>query len=137
MFTAQQYRSKAAEYNDLAKTANSPAELHEFQALERNFTVFADNEQWLDDNHRQTMHTKEEDGPAGEGTLAAQEEYVLRCLGAAVIMEWNTLPTRLQRELFDSAGSMGELLGTSTLRGQIARFLHKHAHHKARLPAAI
>ena len=31
-----------------------------------------------------------------------------------------------QRELFDNAGSMGELLNTSALRGQIARFLHKH-----------
>jgi hypothetical protein len=36
------------------------------------------------------------------------------------------LPAKLQRELFDNAGSMGELLNTSALRGQIARFLHKH-----------
>jgi hypothetical protein len=41
-------------------------------------------------------------------------------------MQWNTLPTKLRRELFDNAGSMGELLETGTLRGQIARFLHKH-----------
>jgi hypothetical protein len=41
-------------------------------------------------------------------------------------MQWNTLPTKLQRELFDNAGTMGELLNTSALRGQIARFLHKH-----------
>jgi hypothetical protein len=27
--------------------------------------------------------------------------------------------------LFDNAGDMGELLDTATLRGQIARFLHK------------
>lgn len=40
--------------------------------------------------------------------------------------EWNTLPTKLQRELFDNAGSMGELLETAALRGQIARFLHRH-----------
>jgi hypothetical protein len=32
----------------------------------------------------------------------------------------------LQRELFDNAGSVGELLATEELRGQIARFLHKH-----------
>ena len=50
----------------------------------------------------------------------------MRCLGAALIMQWNTLPTKLQRELFDNAGSMGELLKTAALRGQIARFLHKH-----------
>jgi ATP-dependent protease Clp ATPase subunit len=45
---------------------------------------------------------------------------------ASLIMQWNTLPAKLQRELFDNAGSMGELLNTSALRGQIARSLHKH-----------
>src|SRR6201997_123337 len=58
--------------------------------------------------------------------LAAEEGHVLRCLGAAVIMQWNTLPTLLQREIFDTAGSVGKLLETAALRGQIARFLHKH-----------
>ena len=42
------------------------------------------------------------------------------------MMQWNTLPAKLQRELFDTAGSMGDLLDTAALRGQIARFLHKH-----------
>ncbi|MGB8639253.1 MAG: hypothetical protein WCD30_14125, partial [Pseudolabrys sp.] len=54
------------------------------------------------------------------------EEHILRCLGAAVIMQWNTIPTKLQRELFDTAGSLGDVLKTSELRGQIARFLHDH-----------
>jgi hypothetical protein len=67
------------------------------------------------------LAVKEEDA-----TLAVEEEHVLRCLGASVIMQWNTIPTKLQRELFDTAGSMGELLATAELRGQIARFLHKH-----------
>ena len=43
-----------------------------------------------------------------------------------MIMQWNTLPTKLRRDLFDNAGSMGEVLGTAALRGQIARFLHKN-----------
>lgn len=47
-------------------------------------------------------------------------------LGAAIIMQWNTIPTKLQRELFDTAGSLGDVLKTSELRGQIARFLHDH-----------
>ena len=42
------------------------------------------------------------------------------------LAQWNTLPTKLQRELFDNAGSMGELLDTPALRGQIARFLHRY-----------
>ena len=41
-------------------------------------------------------------------------------------MQWNTIPTKLQRELFDTAGSLGDLLQTAELRGQIARFLHRH-----------
>jgi len=59
-------------------------------------------------------------------TLAEEEEHVLRCLGAAVIMQWNSLPRELQKELFDSASSVGSLLHTEELRGQISRFLHKH-----------
>ena len=58
--------------------------------------------------------------------VAEIEEHVLRCLGAAVIMHWNTIPTKLQRELFDTAGSLGDVLQTETLRGHIARFLHDH-----------
>jgi hypothetical protein len=41
-------------------------------------------------------------------------------------MQWNTIPAKLQRELFDTAGSMGDLARTPELRGQIARFLHSH-----------
>ena len=62
---------------------------------------------------------------AGETSFAADEEKILRCLGAAVIMHWNTPPTKLQRELFDKAGSMDEVLGAASLRGQIARFLQQ------------
>jgi hypothetical protein len=95
-----------------------------FRELEQRFAVLAHNEQWLADNYQNTVRTEEE-RPVG-ATLADEEELVLRCLGAALIMQWNTLPAKLQRELFDNAGSMGELLNTSALRGQIARFLHKH-----------
>ncbi len=62
---------------------------------------------------------------AGETSFAADEEKILRCLGVAVIMHWNTPPTKLQRELFDKAGSMDEVLGAASLRGQIARFLQQ------------
>ena len=40
--------------------------------------------------------------------LTNEEEHILRCLGAAVIMQWNDLPTKIQRELFEHASSMGE-----------------------------
>ena len=59
-------------------------------------------------------------------SLAKEEEHILRCLGAAVIMQWNDLPTKIQRELFEHAISMGELNHTVELKGQVARFLHQH-----------
>src|SRR2546423_13029672 len=58
--------------------------------------------------------------------LTHEEEHILRCLGAAVIMQWNDLPTKIQRELFEHASSMGELNHTAELKGQLARFLHQH-----------
>ena len=45
-------------------------------------------------------------------------------------MHWNTLPKKLQKELFDTAGAMDDLLDSEALRAQIARFLHKHKDDK-------
>jgi hypothetical protein len=113
MFTTKQYRAKAVEYGE-AKTSIDPDQRRDFQKIEQSFTVLADNEH----------HASEQD-PNG-ATLTEEEEHILRCLGAALIMQWNTLPSKLQRELVDTAGSMGDLLDTPALRGQIARFLHRH-----------
>jgi hypothetical protein len=62
--------------------------------------------------------------------LAEEEEHILQCLGAAVIMRWNNLPTEVQRELFEHAVSMGESHNTPELNDQIAPFLHKHKNDK-------
>jgi hypothetical protein len=58
--------------------------------------------------------------------LHAVEERVLRFLGAAVIMQWNDLPTEIQRKLFDDAASMSDSARQFELKRQIARFLHEH-----------
>ena len=58
-------------------------------------------------------------------SLDKKEERILRCLGAAVIVQWNDLPTDIQHELFEHAMSMGSLHHTADLKSQIARFLHK------------
>jgi hypothetical protein len=123
MFKSQQYRAKAAEYGELIKRSIGPAEIRKFQQLQDRLASLADNEQGLADDN--AVHVAEQDGSSG-GALAAEEELVLRCLGAAIIMQWNALPTTLRREIFDTAGSVGKLLETAALRGQIARFLHKH-----------
>jgi hypothetical protein len=103
MFKSRQHRTNAAEYGELAKSSTEPDESREFGDL-----------------------------PDRLAPLADEEEHILRCLGAAVIMQWNALPTALQREIFDTAGSVGELLETAALRAQIARFLHKHKNDAGR-----
>jgi hypothetical protein len=111
MFTAEQYRAKAAEFRAfLTNTSRSPNETREFRDP---YTTLAENEEWMAVHLNRTA-------------LAEEEEQILKCLGAAVLMRWNTVPTKLQRELFDCASSIGDLQQTTPLKGQIARFLHNH-----------
>ena len=125
MFNPRRYSDKAAEYSKRSVSESGSDESHRLEKLEKQFTRLAANEQWLSDRHQEMVQTSQDSMPALT-TLPEQEEHVLRCLGAALIMQWNTLPRKLQRELFDNAGSMGELLDSGKLRGQVARFLHKH-----------
>jgi hypothetical protein len=133
MFTAEQYRAKAAESAESLKNTDVPGEIRELQRSEQSFSLLAENEDWLADNFDKIIKSQDirpRDKAAGKSvdrrTVAEIEEHILRCLGAAVIMQWNTIPTKLQRELFDTAGSLGDVLQTTALRGQIARFLHAH-----------
>jgi hypothetical protein len=133
MFTAKQYRAKAANSAESLKHTNVPSEIREFQRSRESFTVLAQNEDWLANNldkiiRSQDIHPIVDDAgkPVAPRPVAETEEHILRCLGAAVIMQWNTIPTKLQRELFDTAGSLGDAPKTVALRGQIARFLHEH-----------
>ena len=131
MFTAKQFREKAAASAESLKHTDVPSEIREFQRSKESFNSLAENEDWLANNFDKIIRSQgmQDDGagePVTRGTIAETEEHILRCLGAAVIMQWNTIPTKLQRELFDTAGSMGDVLKSAALRGQIARFLHKH-----------
>ena len=71
-------------------------------------------------------------GPASElsrdkpAPLSEGEEHILQCLGAAVLLQWNDLPTPIQRQLFEHAVATGEARQTAQLKEQIARFLHTH-----------
>jgi hypothetical protein len=122
MFTPKQYRAKAAQYTQLLKTTRSPAETREFRKLEQSYITLAENDEWLAENREKTHGQSTPDNWYDDVILAQQN---LGCLGTMQLAE---IPTKIQ-QLFDDAGSMGGLVQTARLRGQIARFLHKHNDH--------
>jgi hypothetical protein len=133
MFTADEFRAKAAESTESLKHTDVPSEIRALQRSEQSYSALAQNEDWLAVNFDKIIKSRDihpQDDVAGKSadrrTVAEIEEHILRCLGAAVIMQWNTIPTELKRELFDTAGSLGDVPQTAALRGQIARFLHDH-----------
>ncbi len=80
----------------MAETKSAPKSLYDLaKALDR----------W-DDEGGAAESSRADLGPAL--ALHAAEERVLRCLGAAVIMQWNDLPTEIQRKLFEGATSMND-----------------------------
>jgi hypothetical protein len=119
MFKRKQFRALGVERDDAANDKASTV------------AVLADVERWGVNNYDNAVTTSEQ-APSIPATLPDAEDKVLRCLGVALIKRWNTLPAKLQKELFDDAGDMGELLDTSTLRAQIARFLHTYKNNEQR-----
>jgi hypothetical protein len=53
------------------------------------------------------------------------ELRVLECLGAAVVSEWENLPTPIQKILFKQATTKS-VYDPALLKSHIARFLHDH-----------
>ena len=91
MFKFQQYRVKAAEYGELVKSSADADESRKYQDLEDRFVALANNERGLAEAYHDSVHMDELDRTRGE-VLAAEEEQVLRCLGAAVIMSPASYP---------------------------------------------
>ena len=117
MFTAEQYRAKAAEFRAfLANTPRSPNETREFRDLEQTYTTLAENEEWMEVHTDKMIPARK--NYDNRTTLAEEEEQILKCLGAAVLMRWNTVPTKLRRELFDCASAIGDLQQTTPLKGK-------------------
>jgi hypothetical protein len=78
------------------------------------FRQLARNEDWLADNFDKMIRSQDalsKDEPVEKWVdseaVEQMEEHILQCLRAAVMMQWNTIPRKLQRELFDTAGSLG------------------------------
>ena len=130
MFTAEQYRAKAAEYDGLLSGAQSPAEATEYRHLKQNYASLAENLDRLAANAGKTVISDPHDPPRrthrDRGSAYAEQENILRCLGAAVILKWNTIPTKLQRALFEAASSIQDSGHTAPLKDVLAQFLHDH-----------
>jgi hypothetical protein len=129
MFTAQQYRAKSDEYESFLRTDRSPAEAAEYRDLQRSYASLADNLEWLAANGNKTVQaaskSAEDIARSERQAEDAEQEQVLRCLGAAVLLNWNKIPTDLQRSLFEAASSVkGEQRGR--LKSVLAQFLHDH-----------
>jgi hypothetical protein len=125
MSTAKQYRAKAAEYTELLKAAGLPAETRELRRLEQSYLTLAENVEWIADNLEKINVPGADENWYGDAILAQQGKHALGHHGADVAMQSTAMPTKIQ-QLFDDAGSMGGMLQTATLRGQIGRLLHKH-----------
>jgi hypothetical protein len=125
MFHAEQYRAKAAEFRALlTNTPRSPNETSELRDLEQVYTMLAENEEWMAGHIDRTIQRRKDYD--NRTALAQEVEQILKRLGAAVLMRWNTVPAKLQRDLYDCASTIGDLQQTILPKGQIARFLHNH-----------
>jgi hypothetical protein len=125
MLTAKQYRAKAAQYAELLKAARLPAETREFRKLEQSYLTLAENEEWMANNPEKISGPGAEENCYGDAILARHGRHALGGQGADAATQSSAIPALMQ-QLFDDAGSMGGMLQTATLRGQIVRFLHKH-----------
>jgi hypothetical protein len=92
MFTAKQYRAKAAEFRGLLADTRSPVEASEFRNLEQTYTILADNEEWLALNADKTIPASDNDiVPTLENhqdkrvVRVKDDERILRCLAAWVV----------------------------------------------------
>jgi hypothetical protein len=130
MLTSAQFRAKAIQYGALEQTAKSPSARREYHGLEEIFSALADNQQWLVENQRKTGGEIGSEVLA-EVDLAVDEERMLRSLGVAVILQWSTLPAKLQRELFENASAVDDQWETTQDEGRLARFLYDPKNDKA------
>lgn len=64
------------------------------------------------------------DKPAGG--LDELDVRILTRLGAALLAEWNSLPTEVQRAVFHRASTPDALGDSASLKSEIANFLHTH-----------
>src|SRR5258708_7453042 len=92
MFTAKQYRAKAAEYTELLKTTSLPAEIREFRKLEQSYLTLAENEEWMADNREKINSPGADENWYGDAIIAQQGKDTLGCHGADVARQSTSDP---------------------------------------------
>jgi hypothetical protein len=124
VLTAGHYRARATEYDNALSIAHSAAERKMLQGLKQSYLSLAEHMEWLATNRDKVVrpHREHRESPMAP----ADRENILRYLGAAVIVRWNTIPTKLQRELFEDASTIEDLQQAAPLKEALARFLHNH-----------
>jgi hypothetical protein len=129
MFTAQEYRTKAAEYGRLLEMARSPSETSEYRDLHQNYSLLADNLDWLTTNAGKVVVGNQSHAPNAESrdvqARQVEEEKILRCLGVAAVLNWNRMPVKLQHSLIEDASSIQRGRG-APMKGALHQFLHDH-----------
>ena len=63
MFTADQYRAKAAESAESLKRTDDPSEIREFQRSKQSLSDLARNEDWLADNFDKMIRSRDINAP--------------------------------------------------------------------------
>ena len=116
MFTATQYRTKAAEYTELLKAASLPAETREFRKREQSYLTLAENEEWMADNLAKTDSPGADENWYGDAILAQQGKHPLGCQGADIAPS-TAAPTRPHayavRPMFESLSQRTVIIGNS------------------------
>jgi hypothetical protein len=125
MFAANQDRPGAVQNKEFPNPLGPPDKAQELRNLQRTHAALAGGEDLRADGSEATASRRRKYRDKHDGA-PEEEDKILKCLGAAVIMRWNTLPTKLQRELFEHADSVGDMFQAASLREPIARFLHDH-----------
>jgi hypothetical protein len=122
MFSSKRYRAKAAEYGERGRASDVTSEILEYRGLARRLAEWADNEESAENRSKQRPRRQGSSQPADQ---IAEEDRILLCLGAALVVDWDNLPEQVQSELSALAATMREQLQTTALRAQIARFLRE------------
>ncbi len=86
MFSAEQYRAKAAEFRTLlTNMRRSPNETSEFRNLQQTYTTLAENEEWMAINIDKTIQQRED--LDNRTSPAEEEQHILTWAGSGILSQ--------------------------------------------------